>query len=226
MSDAAVLIGACGWQYPQWDTSYYPEGLPEEWRLAYYGNEYPVVLVPTAYWAQGVDVVDNWLQETDERPCFICEWTWDGESSRRGEWRAGIDALGERVKGILVTLQAMPDAAQLAEIRDLAERKAVCLDWPAAQGEQIRDVMVQIGLADKLSVCWHGDDEDESAAVLENGCLPLARVASEGQTPRSLRRLLETLLNKAGERQAVLLFDGDPPDLEIVDQAEVILNLL
>lgn len=223
MSDAAVLIGACGWQYPQWDTSYYPEELPEEWRLAYYGNEYPVVLVPTAYWVQGRAVVDSWLQESDERPQFICEWTFSQEEIAWDEWRAGLSTLGDRVAGILVSLQAMPDAAQLTAIRSLAEHYAVCLDWPMAHA-QIQDVMAQTGLVDRLSVCWHGDAE--SVEALEYGGLPLARVASEGQTPRSLRGLLEILLDKAGERQAMLLFDGEPPDLEIVDQAEVILNLL
>lgn len=218
------MIGACGWQYPQWDISYYPESLPEEWRLAYYGNEYPVVLLPADYWLQGRDVVDSWLAETAERPGFICEWIFSQEHPSQAELREGILSLGERVEGILVSLQTKPDTAQLSEIRSLAASYVVWLDWPGAESEQLHEVIREFGLAQSVGICWHGDTE--FAELLDYGRMSLARVMSEGQSPRSLRSLLETLLAKAGNRQAVLLFDGEPPDLDIVDQAEVILNLL
>jgi len=224
LSERAVLIGACGWQYPQWDESYYPEGLPEEWRLAYYGNEYPVVLIPVAYWSQGRAAIDNWLEETENRPGFICEWTFDPGQPAQDEREELIAALGNRVEGILVLLNAAPDQTQTAMIAKLAKSYPVCLDWPTAEKEQLHAVLNQIANAPRVSVCWHGDDERN--ADLEYGELVLARVPSVGQTPRRLRTILETLLARAGERQAVLLFDGQPPDLEVVDQAEVILNLL
>ncbi len=219
-----MLIGACGWLHPQWDESYYPEGLPEEWRLAYYGNEYPVVLIPDTYWSQGREVIASWLTETDNRPQFICEWAFESEQPSLDERQELIAALNDRVEGILVVLDAMPNDIQLAMIRSLAKSHPVCLDWPSAQSEQLQTVLSQFVTAQRVSVCWHGDAEHKMD--LEHGELALARVPSEGHTPRSLRTILETLLASAGERQAVLLFDGQPPDLEVVDQAEVILNLL
>jgi len=219
LSDRVVLIGACGWQHPQWDETYYPEGLPQEWQLAYYANEYPVVLVPAGYWAQGQSVVDSWLAETEGRPDFICEWSFDGGQ----EQQAMIASLGERVLGILVRLTAMPDANQWQMLATLAQSYSLCLDWPDAELTQVQDIM-QHDCAKAMSVCWHG--EQDHADALSYGDLVLARVPSAGQTPRNLRDLLETLLQHAGERQAVLLFDGHPPDLEVVDQAEVVLNLL
>jgi hypothetical protein len=224
LSDRAVLIGACGWQYPQWTETYYPEGLPEEWRIAYYGNEYPVVLVPAAYWAQGPEAVETWLQESDTRPKFICEWSIEFDHQAQQDVQAMIAVLGDRVEGILIALEAMPDAAQLATIATLSTAHAVCLDWPNASASDLQTELARTQLAQRVSLCWHGDLAYKS--LLAQGPLVLARVQCEGQTPRSLRTLLETLLASAGERQAVLLFDGQPPDLEIVDQAEVILNLL
>jgi hypothetical protein len=224
LSERAVLIGACGWQYPQWNDSYYPEGLPEDWRLAYYGNEYPVVLVPSAYWAQGRAAIDSWLAESDARPKFICEWSFAGTGPAQADVPELIAALGDRVAGILIVLGSAPDSVQLASIAALCESHAVCLDWPTASSSEWQQILTQPPIAQRVSACWHGDAEDDT--LLGHGPLVLARVATEGQTPRSLRTLLETLLASAGERQVVLLFDGQPPDLEVVDQAEVILNLL
>lgn len=135
-----------------------------------------------------------------------------------------IAALGERVEGVLVSLHKQPDAAQLTTIATLAATYAVCLDWPAAEPQLLQRVLMHPSIAGRVSVCWHG--EVEHAKDLALGPLVLARVQCEGQTPRSLRSLLEMILASAGKRQAVLLFDGQPPDLDIVDQAEVILNLL
>jgi hypothetical protein len=224
LSERAILIGACGWQHPQWNDSYYPEGLPEEWQLAFYGNEYPVVLVPAAYWLQGRRAIDAWLQETDTRPNFICEWSFDYDRHAQDEMYELITALGERVEGILLSLHGMPDDKQLATMNKLAESYAICLDWPHADRGQLQTLLAQPQIAQRVSVCWHGEVEHKSD--LEHGRLVLARVDCEGQTPRSLRAILEAMLACTDDRQGVLLFDGQPPDLEIMDQAEVLLNLL
>lgn len=220
MCDRAVLIGACGWQYPLWNETYYPEGLPEDWQLAYYGNEYPVVLIPASYWSQGRPAVDSWLAETEGRPDFICEWSFDAGDDQLEM----IAALGERVLGILVRLDAMPDDAQWHTLTSLAQSHSLCIDWPEATPEQVQALVSQPTMTKGISICWHGDAARSDD--LQYGDLALTRVPALGQTPRSLRGLLETLIEHAGKRQAVLLFDGEPPDLEIVDQAEVILNLI
>ena len=226
VSDHSILIGTCGWQYPQWNDSYYPEGLPEEWQLAYYGNEYPVVLIPAEYWSQGMRAIDSWLQETDTSPCFICEWsfTHDRDTHAAMYDLNLIAALGERVVGVMLSLTGMPDEEQLATINQLLASYPVCLDWPNAPREQMQTLLTHPLIAQRASVCWHGEAEKKSD--LDHGSLVLARVESAGQTPRSLRTILEIMLASTLDREGVLLFDGHPPDLEIVDQAQLIMNLL
>jgi hypothetical protein len=224
LSDHSILIGACGWQYPQWDDSYYPEGLPEEWRLAYYGNEYPVVLIPAGYWAQGLRAIESWLQETDKSPGFICEWSFAHDKAVNGATLDLIDALGDRVKGVLCSVVGMPDEELLVKIDTLLKTYPVCMDWPNASPAQLQKLLSHPLLAQRVSICWHGEAGRKSD--LDHGSLVLARVNSEGQTPRSLRTILETLLASTLDRDGVLLFDGHPPDLEIIDQAQVIMNLL
>lgn len=224
MSDAAILIGTCGWQFEQWQTSYYPESLPEEWQLAYYGNEYPVVLLPAQFWSQSVEVLDNWREELGERPVFIAEWKFCDDAERQTAIREGLASVNDLIIGIVVTLTSLPNASQLQVVRELAQDKPVVLDWPIASAEQYHALQQQLEQDSLLSFCWHGDDAE--AVQLEAGQLLLVKVESSGQTPRSLRSLIETVIAKAGERRAVILFDGKPPDLDVVDQAEVILNLL
>ena len=71
------MIGASGWQHPVWLEEFYPEGLPVEWQLGYYGNEYPVVLIPAEYWLDAELSVEQWLEDTDESPFFLSEWPQD-----------------------------------------------------------------------------------------------------------------------------------------------------
>ncbi len=49
-----INLGAYGWRHAHWSGAFYPEDLPmaddDDWRLAYYSNEFNAVLVPVDYW--------------------------------------------------------------------------------------------------------------------------------------------------------------------------------
>jgi len=219
-----VLIGACGWRHPQWDTGYYPEDLPPEWQLAYYGNEYPVVLIPAGYWKLGLETIAQQCEESEERPSLVCEWPLQALETEPAQIHAALERLGDRVEAVMLKPEAEPKPATLQALRQLAENQAVCLDLPPATAQAWREAMPELQEGHGVSLCWRGDPADR--ACLQYGPLAVARINSAGQTPRSLRTILEALLATAGKRQAVLLFEGDPPDPEIMDQAEVVLNLL
>jgi len=224
LSNYLVLIGACGWRHPQWDTSFYPEDLPPEWQLAYYGNEYPVVLIPAGYWTLDLEKITQQCEESEDRPCFVCEWPLRVLETEPAQIHAALERLGDRVEAIMLKPEAEPIPASLQALRQLAETHAVCLDLPPDAAQDWRDVMPELQGGHGVSLCWRGDLAD--CSCLQYGPLAIARINCAGQTPRSLRMILEALLASAGNRQAVLLFEGDPPDPEIMDQAEVVLNLL
>lgn len=50
MSEVRLQIGTCGWEHKDWLGSFYPDDLPESWRLDYFSNELNVVLVPQRVW--------------------------------------------------------------------------------------------------------------------------------------------------------------------------------
>jgi len=49
---ARVRIGTIGWLFESWDKSYYPEDIPQDWKLGYYANELTAVVVPEDLWGQ------------------------------------------------------------------------------------------------------------------------------------------------------------------------------
>jgi hypothetical protein len=70
-----IRAGAYGWCHSAWLNGFYPDDLPvgkeEDWRLAYYSNEFNTVLVPADYWldesgrTQFVDC-EQWLEDVND----------------------------------------------------------------------------------------------------------------------------------------------------------------
>lgn len=55
------------WESAAWADGYFPEGLPASWRLAYYANEFPAVLLPSPRWVAADEATwDEWLTETSD----------------------------------------------------------------------------------------------------------------------------------------------------------------
>ena len=96
--DAPLRIGARGWEHPGWSGGFYPEDLPEEWRLGYYANEFSTLLLPAERWLSTTAAeLEGWAEEVDEGFRFVLES--DGADAQR--LAAVGDALGERLGGWL-----------------------------------------------------------------------------------------------------------------------------
>ncbi|VAW62000.1 hypothetical protein MNBD_GAMMA08-2907 [hydrothermal vent metagenome] len=64
--DKTIRVGACEWDHPQWLSHFYPDDLPEDWRLTYYANVFSTVLVPEAKWqAENVDF-EQWAEDVPD----------------------------------------------------------------------------------------------------------------------------------------------------------------
>ncbi|WP_172597604.1 hypothetical protein [Sulfuriflexus mobilis] len=71
---AEMVVGSRGWEHPQWLDSYYPDDLPEDWRLGYYANEFGCVLLPPEVWgAANEATVEQWLDDVEEGFLFFLE---------------------------------------------------------------------------------------------------------------------------------------------------------
>jgi hypothetical protein len=63
-----------GWDYPAWMGDFYPDDLPDEWRLAYFANEFSGVLIPRAEWEQAdAEQFKAWVDEVSDSFRFYLE---------------------------------------------------------------------------------------------------------------------------------------------------------
>ncbi|HID50027.1 MAG TPA: hypothetical protein EYP40_10535 [Chromatiales bacterium] len=222
--DYPLLIGACGWNHPAWSETWYPEDLPPDWRLGFYANEFPVVLVTRQEWqASGADP-RQWCEDSDASFRFLTELAADSAGAATMQ-RQQADALGARNLGFLLRTTLHGDAGALAGLlQGIGADRPLCLDFGGAEPvPAVRELLQQHG----TGWCWHGTGETTG---LEAGPLAVTRVgggAGEPPGPRQIRTWVETCLTAAaGERQGILLFDGNPPDREAMHTAGVILDLL
>jgi hypothetical protein len=69
-----IEVIARGWDRPDWCGKFYPEGLPDEWRLSYFANAFDSVLIPPTVWQEAPrGRLAQWAEEVPERFRFYLE---------------------------------------------------------------------------------------------------------------------------------------------------------
>ena len=224
MKDYRILIGAYGWQHAQWQGGFYPEDLPAEWQLAYYSNEFHVLLIPAAYWQQGPVDVAQWLKESSETLRFIVEWPTLWHTPQQIEQGDALLAqFGDRLLGVVVPLRAQSATALQPVIERLMRRYRLCLDYGVNTLSQ-DSTQPSLLTHDHLSICWHGTGE---AKQLQRGQLALARIDCKDLTLRGVRQALEACLAAQDpQRYLVVIFEGEPPNVVMMEKATVMLDML
>ena len=120
-----LCLGARDWEHPAWTRDYYPEDLPADWRLSYYANDLPQVLVPQARWlSAGEAGWADWLEAVGPGFRFFLEL-------EPGPFSASLEAcaaaLGAHCGGVLAPAQGqLPErcSAPLYLARTLARPEA------------------------------------------------------------------------------------------------------
>ena len=74
MPRGAVLLAAPDWRLAHWQDSLYPDGMPPEWRLAYFNTRFPGVWLSHAAWS-GITpaMAEEWLSDTRAEFRFVLE---------------------------------------------------------------------------------------------------------------------------------------------------------
>lgn len=71
---AQCICATVGFENPLWNAQYFPENCPEEWRLAYYMNDFRVVYLPSAAWFESGAQIALIADELDETFELVIEW--------------------------------------------------------------------------------------------------------------------------------------------------------
>lgn len=223
--DYSLLIGAKGWIHPEWETSYYPDDLPQDWQLGYYSNDFPVVMVTEKEWQNSEQNEDNdlenWLDSSEASLRFVVEL--DAEQATIATWREKLDTFGDRLLGVVMVFDPLPSVERLKTLcLEWQSNYALCMDFVTGDpGKEITDVLHDFG----IGWCWKGNGNDQG---LNNKTLAVARIETKDKTPRDLRTIVETMLavDTDTTKQKVLLFEGTPPSLEVMNNTGIILDLL
>ncbi|KUJ75071.1 hypothetical protein AVO42_06865 [Thiomicrospira sp. XS5] len=67
-----LMVGAFGWNQAGWLESFYPEDMPEDWRLDYYSQFFKAVLVPETEWQSWTnDDIDEIVEALEDETFYF-----------------------------------------------------------------------------------------------------------------------------------------------------------
>jgi hypothetical protein len=214
---ADIRVMARGWNHEAWvEQGFYPEDLPEDWRLPYYSNEFRAVLVPTEDWRLVTDeMLEEWLDEVPEGFQFFLELAdVSGEAAVVGAVAA---RLGSHLGGFVCRLQAMPKdlEAWVSQLKPLYDLGPVGVLLPPA---------TRLDGCHRLNPCWRLA-EDGSPWLEGETCFAWVD-GDMTYSPRQWREKMERLRDEAKGQRVILVFDGQAPDIEAMRVVSAIGDML
>lgn len=96
-AEPRLRVGAVGWNHAHWQHNYYPDDLPAEWRLSFYANEFPAVLVPQQQWQEQLPQLADWAEDVPDEFRFFLQ----GEVSSAQQQAHIQQQLGTRFAGMV-----------------------------------------------------------------------------------------------------------------------------
>lgn len=152
MSAYLVYLGAIGWEHEAWRGDFYPEDLPEDWRLSFYNTRFRCVYLPFELWRNAAaDAVAGWLHDTHEGFHFVLGAPARlSEDETRKAGRFGARGLLENAAAVLM-YEGEPDWRDLARRMQKAAQTGVPLyvisrDAALPQLEKAAELMGVLGV--------------------------------------------------------------------------------
>jgi hypothetical protein len=186
-------IAAYGWQGAAWD-GLYPDDLPPEWRLEYYGNEFAAVVVPAATWqSTTIDEAIVWLGEAPPGFRFYWELADADDAARLLELLSQADSEQGRLAGWLFHGTFRPERGLLKALTAVLPGAAYGeAPLPARQAEQLA--------AEGITLCWQDGDE----LNCRGSGLRVLQITARPDL-RTLRRIVEEQAAAGAKRLLLLL---------------------
>ncbi len=218
-----VLIGSNGWQHAGWQTTFYDEDLPPEWQLGFYANEFPVVYLDAADWLDN-DAVADWVEDVSEHFRFVVALPLSRlvDSRTQQQVMQQLQYLQEHCLAVVLQGEPALFMASLAVVDSLLSDTAVVLDPQGASAEaEILAVLQQ------RQIALLRDENTPLQAAHHHGRVAVCRLSATTLAMPALRQVVEDCLALSDEQCISTLFvQGQPPSLEMMRNADVILNLL
>ncbi len=99
-SGGRVEIVTRGWDLPGEAGDFYPHDLPPDWRLTYFSNAFPAVLVPAVLWVPANPrLLRGWAEDVHDGFRFYLELPAAGDPA--DELRDAVEVLGDKLAGVV-----------------------------------------------------------------------------------------------------------------------------
>jgi len=207
MSNKTLEIGAFGCMHSGWDDNYYPEDLPEDWRLDFYSHHFNVLLMPFADWKQASeDDVEQWLSDVKTDFVFFLQLSQVPDQATIQQLQMIKGVLTERLAGLV--WQGDSAVLQSDDIAVLQGIATVLIDSDDSANDK------------QMQCCWRDGRRVQSTI--------LGIISAEQSTDtRAMRKLIEAFLQQ-GEDDSVLylIFEGQPPLIKAMEDTRIIEQML
>ena len=128
----SIRVGAFGWHHPHWQGIFYPDDLPDDWRLSYYANEFSTVLIAEDEWRTNLARLGEWVDEVPQGFLFYFQ-SIDDEPPELAQIKT---QLGDCFAGIL---SSIPAAVMInLSSKNLREWR----EWLEQNGPQLRAIFI------------------------------------------------------------------------------------
>ena len=109
-SRAQCVCSTVGFENAQWNARYYPENCPEDWRLAYFMNDFRVVYLPCTGWYESAAQITAIADEMDEDFELIIQWPPRVEADDVDEILARLEPLRQNIACIVLSIDDISEA--------------------------------------------------------------------------------------------------------------------
>ena len=208
MAKDYIEIGALGWTHPGWDNDYYPEDLPEDWRLDYYSHHFQFVIMQSGEWLQaGDDEIEQWLEDVKDSFDFFLALEADAIDKAAVKQVERIKCiLAERLQGLVIL--HMNKAIDATLVQGLSALSTVYVDTDTSM-EEWADIRPVWRMGREISGCQIGFIEEEATKDM-----------------RTMRAHIEAFIAQGGTQQLYLVYQGQSPSTRAMQDAQVILQML
>ena len=123
-----LSLGTLGWDQGFEATGFYPEDLPEDWRLTYLSNELDRVAIPLSLLDElEADDIEEWAEDTHEQFRFYLSVPPDITAGAQAAALARLSPLQEQLLGVIALQPLTVDEVLAEEVSSLQKDGAIAL---------------------------------------------------------------------------------------------------
>lgn len=203
-----------GFEHPAWNTQYYPGNCPEEWRLAYFMNDFRAVYLPGMAWNQSDAQITAIADELDEDFELIIELPSPGDRQNIEASLSRLAPLRQNISCVVVDIDDLSEPVLDAGYHSIAEHYTINFRSKSMDAKA-QDVLAR---QYETGFVWHPGQSDTPVSVVNYQviCLPCQSLRDMKSVLSRLRPFLEQ------DTRAGLFFE---PAEQSVDRAMEVRTL-